>query len=64
MYSLFSQIIQNNPPLTVLSMYKFSKNNYFIENINMGELVLETLINSTISTITDLNFACNESWFW
>ena len=53
-----------NPPLTVLSMYKFSKNNYFIENINMGELVLETILSSTISTISDLNLASNESWFW
>ena len=64
MFSLYSQIIQMNPPLTVLSMYKFSKNNYFIENINMGELVLETILSSTINTITDLNLAGNESWFW
>ena len=41
MFGLFSEIVYNNPPLTVLSMYKFSKNNYFIENINMGQLVLE-----------------------
>ena len=64
MFSLCSQIIQENPPLTVLSMYKFSKNNYFIENINMGKLVLETLLSSTINSITDLNLADNESWFW
>ena len=30
---------------------------------NIGELVLETLLNSDINTITDLNLSLNSSWF-
>ena len=30
---------------------------------NIGELVFETLLNSRIDSITDLNFGKNFSWF-
>ena len=33
------------------------------KNENIGELVLEPLINSNIDTIKDLNLGFNESWF-
>ena len=31
---------------------------------NIGELVLETLLNSRINTIIFLNLSKNFSWFW
>ena len=31
---------------------------------NIGELVLETLLNSSIDSITDLNLGSNYSWFY
>ena len=42
-------------------MDKFSKDEDIHENI--GELVFETLLNSSINSITDLNFSDNKSWF-
>ena len=31
---------------------------------NIGELVHETLLNSNIESISDLDLSCNYSWFW
>ena len=31
---------------------------------NIGELVLETLLNSSIDSITEIYFDSNSSWFW
>ena len=59
--SLFRQIIQQNPPIDVLNMNKFSADEDRHENI--GELILETLLNSSINSITDLNLSDNKSWF-
>ena len=61
MVNLFRQIIQSNPPIQVLNMYAFSYNNDRDENL--GELVLEALLNSNIQSITDLNLCSNGSWF-
>ena len=60
--SLLRQIIQQNPPIQVLDMSSFSKKEDREENI--GELVFETLLNSNIESITDLNLRENRSWFW
>ena len=43
-------------------MHNFSYNKDVNENI--GEIVLETLLNSNISSITELNLGMNQSWFW
>ena len=61
MVSLFRQIIQHNPPIQVLNMYCFSDKYDTVENI--GELVLEALLNSNIESIQDLNLSGNKSWF-
>ena len=58
---LFRQIIKNNPPVEVLNMSDFSGHKDIDENI--GELVLEALLNTNIESITDLNFSLNNSWF-
>ena len=42
-------------------MYQFSGNRD--RDVNIGELVLETLLNSNIEFITDLNLSYNLSWF-
>ena len=42
-------------------MDKFSKDEDIHENI--GELVFETLLYSSINSITDLNLSDNKSWF-
>ena len=60
MSSLFRQIIQQNPPLAILNMDRFSDNN---DRENIGEIVLEALLSYNINTITDLNFNDNSSWF-
>ena len=39
----------------------FSYKQEYVEEI--GELVLEALLSSNITSITDLNLGCNESWF-
>ena len=62
MVSLFRQIIQNSPPIQVLDMRVFSTGSDIYEN--MGELVLEAILNSNINSITDLNFCYNSSWFF
>ena len=61
MLSLLRQIVQSNPPIEILDMNRFSWDKDRDENI--GELVLETLLNSNIKSITDLNFSYNNSWF-
>ena len=61
MVSLLRQIVQRNPPITDLNMENFSGSNDLDENT--GELVLEILLNSSIDTITNLNFYENSSWF-
>ena len=43
---LFRQIIQQNPPLEHLSLQKYSYYHDTAENI--GELILETILNSRI----------------
>ena len=60
MVTLLRQIVQRNPPISDLKMYKFSKNRDLNENI--GELVLEILLNSSIDTITVLNFWGAPGW--
>ena len=57
MVSLLRQIFHNNPPIQVLNMSKFSLNLDYNENI--GELVLESLLASRISSITELNLNSN-----
>ena len=56
---LLRDIIQNNPPLNHLNFDGFSSN----KAGNAGEIILEALLNSSISTIQHLDLACNESWF-
>ena len=45
----------------MLILNKFSLNSDRQENIS--ELILETLLNSNIESITDLNLRDNSSWF-
>ena len=59
--TLLRQIVQNNPPIKVLSMVEFSRSRDHIENI--GKLVFEILMSSSINSITDINFNTNELWF-
>ena len=61
MVSLLRQIVQSNPPIQVLNMNAISQSND--KDVNMGELILEALLNSNIQSITDLNFSYNRSWF-
>ena len=58
---LFGQIIQQNPPLDILIMNRFSDKNDFNENI--GENILEAILGSRIKSITELNLSGNSSWF-
>ena len=58
---LFGQIIQQNPPLEILIMNRFSDKNDFNENI--GENILEAILGSRIKSITELNLSGNSSWF-
>ena len=60
MVSLLRQIIQLNPPITSLDMMNFSSDR---DQNEIGELVLEILLNSSIDTITHLNLSHNISWF-
>ena len=57
MVSLFRQIIQSNPTIQVFDMNTFSGNSD--RDQNMGELVLDTLLNSNIKSITDLDLSSN-----
>ena len=61
MVSLLRQIIQNNPQITVLKMDQFSYVSH--DNENIGELVLEIFLNSSIESVTDLYLNDNKSWF-
>ena len=56
---LFREIIQNNPPLTHLNLKEFS----YDGSGNAGEIILEALHSSSISTIQNLNLGLNKSWF-
>ena len=58
---LFRQIIQNNPPLEYLDFSKYSDKEDKTENI--GEFILETILNSRISSIKHLDLSLNSSWF-
>ena len=59
--SLVRDIIQNNPPLKHLNLRTFSEFKDGVESA--GEIILEALLNSSISTIQYLNLSCNSSWF-
>ena len=59
--SLIRDIIQNNPPLIYLDLNAFSDR--FDVNENSGDIILDALLNSSISTIKDLNLGYNYSWF-
>ena len=61
MVKLFRQIIQQSPPIQVLNMASFSDDADSEENL--GELVLEALLNTNINSITTLNLSSNISWF-
>ena len=58
---LFRNIIQNNPTLIHLNLDSFSRN--IDSNESVGEIILEALLNSSISTIQYLNLNSNRSWF-
>ena len=60
-FNLFRRIIQQNPPIEVLNLWSFSS--YKDKNQNIGELILETLLSSSIDSVTDLNLSDNKSWF-
>ena len=50
---LFRQIINNNPPLEVLDLNRFSNDKDIEEN--NGELILESLLASRIDSIKELD---------
>ena len=58
---LVREIVQYNPRLTHLSLYRFSDDDDRDESA--GEIMLEALLNSTICTIQSLNLYGNSSWF-
>ena len=58
---LLREIIYNDPPITYLDMDQFSDCDYC--NESAGQIILETLLNSSISTIQYLNLSHNRSWF-
>ena len=58
---LFRQIIQQNPPLEILSLFKYSEKED--KNENIGEFMLETILSSRIESIKDLDLSGNPSWF-
>ena len=58
---LLRDIIQNNPPLTHLNLDEFRCNKD--GNESAGEIILEALLNSSISTIQHLDLGRNSSWF-
>ena len=58
---LIREIIQNNPPLTHLNLELFSRDED--GNESAGEIILEALLNSSITTIERLDLRFNSSWF-
>ena len=60
-FGMFRHIIQRSPPIKVLNLYSFSFDKDRDENL--GELFLETLLSSSIDSITDLILGGNSSWF-
>ena len=59
--NLFRQIIQYNPSILELQMSEFSLDRD--RNENIGELILESLLNSNIESINLLYLSHNSSWF-
>ena len=64
MAKLFREIVRNNPPLTHVKLNSFS-GTYFKrdDDESVGEIILESLVNSTITTIQELDMGGNRSWF-
>ena len=62
MVTLLRQIFERNPPIIDLNMNSFYSRNEDT-NEKIGEPVLEILLNSSIDTITVLNFYGNSYWF-
>ena len=60
-FSLFRQIVQNSPPIKELNMEHFSEDKD--RDVNVCELLLESLLSSTIVSIISLNLSYNSSWF-
>ena len=56
--NLFGQIIQQNPPLKQLNLSQFTGGGYCT-----GELILQSLLNSSINSIVDLNLSGNRALF-
>ena len=61
MANLIREVIQNNPPLTHLNLEEFSFDKDC--DVSAGEIILESLLNSSICTIQHLNIGGNSSWF-
>ena len=61
MVYLFKEIIQNNPPLSYLHLSFYHPS--FKSNDSEGEIILETLLNSSITTIKDFILPNNLFWF-
>ena len=54
-------VIQNIPPLAHLNLENFSLDQDGVESV--GEILLESLLNSSICTIQHFNIGGNSSWF-
>ena len=59
----FRDIIQSNPPLTHLDLRSFSEKSDINYNESAGDIIMEALLNSSISTIEYLDLSENKSWF-
>ena len=60
---LIRDIIQSNPTLTHLDLKRLSEESDFNYNESAGQIILEALLNSSISTIEHLDLSENKSWF-
>ena len=58
---LIQEIIKNNPPLTHLNLEGSRHDND--GNESAGTIIMEALLNSSISTIENLRLNGNSSWF-
>ena len=61
MATLLRLIVQRNPPIVELIMHNYSDR--YNRDENIGDLVFEILLNSSIDSITILSFFSNHSWF-
>ena len=61
MAGVFRDIIQHRPPLTHLNLEMFSY--HYDKSDSVAKIILEALLNSSISTIKNLNLSKNSSWF-